>query len=245
MSLWASHAVFAFDCELAKRNARLAEALGISDESRERAIRHLAGGPVVYSDEVMSFAKDDSKFVLLAEKTFAEFIASNKRSQVLPHMTQEKRKFVHSLAGIYRLDTQMVDQEPLRSIQILRRLDSRIPAPLLSAAMASSVGKLGLSSSSSSAWRAPSKPVSPAPAPPVPGITASGARGWGAIVNPRSTGVTVPPTIITSTSTPVPRATNIPSRSATPSLGVRVESMSEMQSRGENMDVPDNWEDDV
>jgi hypothetical protein len=60
-------------CELAKRNARLAEALGISDDSRERAGKHMAGGPVVYSDEVMTFAKEDPKFVLLVEKTFAEY----------------------------------------------------------------------------------------------------------------------------------------------------------------------------
>ncbi len=75
----------------------------------------MAGGPVVYADEIMAFAKEDSKFVLLVEKTFAEyanvhlqaahsddilsrFILSNKRSQVLPHMTQEKRKFVYSVS---------------------------------------------------------------------------------------------------------------------------------------------------
>ena len=60
-------------CELAKRNARLAEALGINEESRERAGRHMAGGPVVYPDEVIAFAKEDPKFVLLVEKTFSEY----------------------------------------------------------------------------------------------------------------------------------------------------------------------------
>ena len=102
-------------CEIAKRNARLAEALGISEESRDRAGKHMAGGPAVYHDEVVAFAKEDPKFVLLVEKTFAEyakvrlhavysddilsrFILSNKRSQVLPHMTQEKRKFVYSVS---------------------------------------------------------------------------------------------------------------------------------------------------
>ena len=60
-------------CELAKRNARLAEALEINEESRERAGRHLAGGPVVYPDEVIAFAREDPKFVLLVEKTFSEY----------------------------------------------------------------------------------------------------------------------------------------------------------------------------
>ena len=60
-------------CELTKRNARLAEALGISEESRERAGRHMAGGPVVYPNEVVAFAKEDPKFVLLVEKTFSEY----------------------------------------------------------------------------------------------------------------------------------------------------------------------------
>ena len=33
----------------------------------------MAGGPVVYPDEVIAFAKDDRKFVLLVEKTFSEY----------------------------------------------------------------------------------------------------------------------------------------------------------------------------
>ena len=60
-------------CELTKRNARLAEALGISEESRERASRHMAGGTVVSSNEVIAFVKEDPKFVLLVEKTCSEY----------------------------------------------------------------------------------------------------------------------------------------------------------------------------
>ena len=33
----------------------------------------MAGGPVVYPDEVIAFAKEDPKFVLLVEKTFSEY----------------------------------------------------------------------------------------------------------------------------------------------------------------------------
>jgi transcriptional repressor NF-X1 len=47
-------------------------------------------------------------------------------------MPIEKRKFVIEVAAAYRMDTQMVDQEPHRSVQVLRRIDTRIPRPLLS-----------------------------------------------------------------------------------------------------------------
>ena len=33
----------------------------------------MAGGPVVYPNEVVAFAKEDPKFVLLVEKTFSEY----------------------------------------------------------------------------------------------------------------------------------------------------------------------------
>jgi len=223
-------------CEIAKRNARLAEALGVSDDSRERAGKHMAGAPVVYPDEVMAFAKEDPKFVLLVEKTFSEFILSNKRSQVLPHMSQERRKFVYSLAGIYRLDVQMVDQEPVRSVQVVRRLDSRVPTPLLLTHVASTMpnlGKLGPSAGSGSAWRVPPKSVSPAPAP-APVATSSGARGWGPVAHLKTADV----------STPALSAKVVPSRSMTPDVSAGAKNVN-VQLPEENVDVPDNWEDDV
>lgn len=54
------------DCLIAKRNARLAEALGINTEAREKA------GNVAYSDELSNFARANSKFIPLVEKAFAE-----------------------------------------------------------------------------------------------------------------------------------------------------------------------------
>jgi transcriptional repressor NF-X1 len=47
-----------------------------------------------------------------------------------------KRSFVISLAGAYRLSTELVDAEPNRSVLVRRRVDTRIPHPLLSAAVA-------------------------------------------------------------------------------------------------------------
>ncbi|KAJ7057853.1 hypothetical protein C8F01DRAFT_325430 [Mycena amicta] len=114
------------ECLVAKRNARLAEALGITPESREKF------GEVVWNDEIKAFARANARFVAVVEKAFAEFVASEKKTQVLPHMPPERRKFVHDVASVYRMDTQMVDQEPHRSVQLIRRYDTRVPSPLLS-----------------------------------------------------------------------------------------------------------------
>jgi transcriptional repressor NF-X1 len=44
-----------------------------------------------------------------------------------------KRTFVMALADVYHLGRELIDQEPNRSVQIRRRIDTRIPNPLLSA----------------------------------------------------------------------------------------------------------------
>ena len=54
------------DCQTAKRNARLADALGISQEGRDN------NKSVVYSDELVGFARGNLKFLGLVERTFAE-----------------------------------------------------------------------------------------------------------------------------------------------------------------------------
>lgn len=78
------------ECEIAKRNARLADALGISPAARDKN----TGGPPVYSEEVLGFARMNDKFLGVVEKAFAEFVSSAKKTQVLPHMPLERRKFV-------------------------------------------------------------------------------------------------------------------------------------------------------
>ncbi|KAF9240460.1 hypothetical protein BU15DRAFT_87666 [Melanogaster broomeanus] len=130
------------ECAIVKRNARLAEALGISDEKRDAIA---AGTKVTWSDELVAFARvvGNAKFVSVVERTFSDFVTSERRMQVLPHMPLERRKFVHDLASVYRMDTTMVDQEPLRSVQLIRRIDSRIPTPLLSQYVTSSTSFRG------------------------------------------------------------------------------------------------------
>lgn len=56
------------ECEIAKRNARLAEALGIDPDM------HKTNHNIVYSDELVAFARLNGKFVELVEKTFAEYV---------------------------------------------------------------------------------------------------------------------------------------------------------------------------
>ncbi|KAA1473096.1 hypothetical protein DENSPDRAFT_822377 [Dentipellis sp. KUC8613] len=221
------------ECAIAKRNAKLAEALGIDTGGR--------GGekPVVYSDELVAMARTNAKFVALVEKTFAEFVTSDKKVQVLPHMPEARRKFVHDLAAVYRMDTEMVDQEPHRSVQLVRRLDTRIPNPLLSASVSlgssSSLGKLA--DLRAKPYRAPA-PVAPAPA------AQTTHRGWTSVVStsrPASGSSTPPaqgppaPAWTTPSAAlrapPVPRPTPSP-RPAPP-----------VQQAGDN--VPDDWEDDL
>ena len=72
------------ECAVAKRNARLAEALGIVPEAKDRAgagggIGGVGGGgggerQVVYGEELVAFARvgANGKFVALVEKTLAE-----------------------------------------------------------------------------------------------------------------------------------------------------------------------------
>ena len=55
------------ECGIAKRNARLAEALGINTENREKAT-------VTFNDELTSFARANPKLLSLAEKTFAQCV---------------------------------------------------------------------------------------------------------------------------------------------------------------------------
>ena len=58
------------ECEIKKRNARLAEALGISEEKRE------AKGKVTYATELVGVAKGlGPKFVGVVEKAFAECVS--------------------------------------------------------------------------------------------------------------------------------------------------------------------------
>ncbi|KAJ7145342.1 hypothetical protein C8R43DRAFT_546162 [Mycena crocata] len=228
------------ECLIAKRNARLADALGISQESRDRG-----GLAVTWPDEVLAFGRANAKFVGVVEKAFAEFVAGEKKMQVLPHMPPERRKFVHDVATVYRMDTQMVDQEPHRSVQLLRRFDTKVPSPSLSAALAASVppslGKLAdlrigssPSPSAGSSWRA-NTATKPTAAP------ASAPRAWGAATAnttvaraPTSRAPVVSAQISQEQPAQAVRAPVVPPPSSLPALTPQTPT-----------DVPEDWEDDA
>lgn len=141
------------------------------------------------------------------------------------------------LATVYRMDTQIVDPEPHRTVQLIRRIDTRIPDPLLSGVTAPALGKL-------TDLRTRNMPA-PAPGPPKPLVTSGGTtwgRGWSSVVTnqPQSVASTsLNPTIATPPVRPVtpvrreqtasPRKPDVPAEPA-PQTDLR---------------VPDDWEEDA
>ncbi|OBZ78433.1 FKBP12-associated protein 1 [Grifola frondosa] len=207
------------ECLMAKRNARLAEALGINPDRGDGRDKQ-----ITYNEDVLAFARANPKFATMVEKSFADFLSSDKKLQVLAHMPEHRRKFVHDLAAVYRMDTQMVDQEPHRSVQLIRRIDSRVPSPLLSAC--------------SALQQLPRTRVSPAPTPtPPPG--SSSARGWTSVVT------RYPQPSPSPTAWSMPSGVKTPSRTAPSPIPLRPVSAAPTPPVVPDEDVPANWEDEA
>ncbi|KAF5336563.1 hypothetical protein D9611_006507 [Ephemerocybe angulata] len=233
------------ECSIAKRNARLAEALGIDPASKDK-------DKVVYNDELVAFARANPRFLSVVEKAFSDFISSDKRHQVLPHMPPEKRKIAHDLANIYRMDTQLIDQEPQRSVQLIRRIDTRIPSPVLSAYIASLTPNFGRLADLRSLKSGSSSPV-PRSGAPTPTASSSSAttRGWGSVAGPsRPIGHavvgSVPPSISSSSSStlrPAGSGASMPRNRSHTEIKVAVAKAQVEQEEGGP--VVDNWEDDL
>src|SRR5260221_10171477 len=139
------------------------------------------------------------------------------------------------------MDTQMVDREPHRSVQLIRRIDIRIPPNLLSQSSSTSttLGKLA-------DLRAPAR-TSPAAAP-VSTAAPRGSRGWNSVLTTPRVG-TPPPAApsgnnLSAWTSPV--GSERISRSTTPSnppvQPVPTETAAAPSTSTEA--VPDNWEDD-
>jgi len=171
----------------------------------------------------------------------------------LPPMPPDKRKFVHDLASVYRMDTQMMDREPYRSVQLIRRVDTRVPTPLLSTFITPALGKLadfrtvkGTTTTATINNNASPQPSHQTTAPSTshfwntPTMTATtvpAQRGWTSVVaasaGSSSSSLAVPkPEVVVPGSTVVVGSSSV-SRTASPAhFGT---------SSGP---VPDNWEDD-
>ncbi|THH11345.1 hypothetical protein EW146_g8072 [Bondarzewia mesenterica] len=231
--------------EVYLRNARLAEALGIDTDAK-------TGQQVVYHDELAMFAKANVKFLALVEKTLAEFVTSDKKVQVLPHMPPERRKFVHDLAAVYRMDIQMVDQEPHRSVQLIRRLDTRIPTPLLSStigtlAPSNSLGKLADLRTPVSQW-----PRVQTRSPATSSSSSGGVGGGWTSVVARSAAASPSPKLTFSdkrTSSwaagPSVSAEHTRRPSPAPPVEVHAPISRPASERAVEEHVPNNWEDDI
>ncbi|KAG9123656.1 FKBP12-associated protein, partial [Ceratobasidium sp. 392] len=178
-------------CTVAKRNARLADALGISESARAGSVNS-----VTWSPELVAFCRvtANQAFVKNVEKALADFVGSDKKAHVLPHMPEVRRKFVTEVAEVYRVSTQLVDDEPRRSVQLIRRPDSRIPTPTLSQASAPAPSRLGSLGDlrkptvtrpgpsigpGAGAWRSATSSHAPANVHPNPNSVASGSSALG------------------------------------------------------------------
>jgi hypothetical protein len=175
-------------------------------------------------------------------------------------MPESKRKIIHDvsftsnllygdplrtsqLAAVYRMDTQMVDREPHRSVQLIRRIDTRIPPNLLSqsSSTGAALGKLA-------DLRAPAR-ASPSATVPMSSGAPRGSRGWSSVLTTPRVGTPPPaaPSINSLADWTSPMGSERISRPTTPSRSliqpVAVEAAGPTApSTGA---VPDNWEDDA
>ncbi|KZT52995.1 hypothetical protein CALCODRAFT_511711 [Calocera cornea HHB12733] len=114
------------ECAIAKRNARLAEALGIPEGTKSKL------GATEWPERLVTFFRENRDWAGMAERNLNEFVQGPKKTQVLPQMVLARQRFMHEMANVYRLDVDYVDSGANRSVQLVRRLDSRIPTPMLS-----------------------------------------------------------------------------------------------------------------
>lgn len=219
-----------------------------------------------WHEQVVAFGRGNVKFVQVVEKAFAEFISSDKRTQVLPHMPPERRKFVHDLASVYRMDTQMVDQEPHRSVQLLRRVDTRVPTPLLSTVIGTSappppsLGKLadlralknagGGAGAQSPSWR---PALAPTPKPASQSTSGGPPRGWTAVVARPSSAAAATPLVAPKPTTSLGGGLSAslgglartPTPTTTTTHASALRRATPVDRASSSVPVPDNWEDDV
>jgi len=137
----------------------------------------------------------------------------------------------------------MVDQEPHRSIQLIRRIDTRLPSPLLSAVIrqpstSPGLGKLGnLRSirSSLTTTGSSSLPSGPVTKPSLePGISAPNEN------------TSSPPAVVPRLSglggVSRPHATDVPAR---PGFAMAEQNTMAVKASALDEPVPENWEDDL
>jgi transcriptional repressor NF-X1 len=140
------------------------------------------------------------------------------------------------------MDIQMVDREPHRSVQLIRRIDTRVPANLLSQASTTTGSTLGKLAD----LRAPAR-VLPAAAPASSGPPRIN-RGWNSVLTAPSPGGNAPPAAANANNLSAWTSSSGPeriSRSSTPSQSLSQPAVTTTAAAAPGDDpVPDNWEDD-
>ncbi|KDN53167.1 hypothetical protein K437DRAFT_242616 [Tilletiaria anomala UBC 951] len=99
-------------CAIAQRNAKMAEALGLSVGDK--------AGPTQYPDSVLAFYASRRKEAEQVEQLLTDFIKSPRHGTILPVANKEVRQFTHELATCYGLASESVDEEPRRSVMLRR-----------------------------------------------------------------------------------------------------------------------------
>ena len=120
-------------CEIAKRNAALAEALGI--EKVAPKVKE-----VEYLPLIVEFYSTNVTWATAIEKQLTDFVgaedAARKPSLSFPVMRRPQRQFVHELAEFFDLRSESLDEEPRRSVVVHRTSNCGVPTPTLADALA-------------------------------------------------------------------------------------------------------------
>lgn len=149
----------------------------------------------------------------------------------------------------------MVDQEPKRSVELIRRIDSRIPTPTLSSAIASTPS----SSVSSHSLGRLADLRAPPPPRPIPGrspnaspapSTSSGSRAWTSVVA-RPQAPLAPKPVVSANAWRPTQAPPSERRQESPRPSSHLVQLRPSVTLNDTVpdrageDIPDSWEDEV
>lgn len=114
---------------MAQRNAKLAEALGLSP-AEQQSRSH----PREYPATALSYYASNRRFAEDLERSYTDFIRSYRHAMLLTPTSPAQRNFMHDLASVFRLQTEDVDDEPRRAVAVRRTQFAQAPEPSLTEA---------------------------------------------------------------------------------------------------------------
>lgn len=117
-------------CAIMERNKKLSSALGIS-ETHKPAVQ-----TVIYEDETIDYYRDNKIWCSTIEQDFRTFVASPDKIKNFKAMKADLRKFVHEMAETYKMRSESMDEEPKRSVQLIKTEHTAMPPKSLAQASA-------------------------------------------------------------------------------------------------------------